>query len=234
MSIALPSLVCFAALHQLLLHTAPKRLDRSSASYWAASATSVVHALIVVPLAYVASAPLWLADDLLMHTPASRRVMEIFVGYTMADSAVLLRHRQEWVGADVYLAHHAVAVCCWGTLVCTGHAHALATPILLIEATAPFVNGRWFLSTLGMKDSFLYVANAVLMAVSFFWLRVVFLGWLLFDRLVCRHEQFFAMPAPTVAVITLGCVSAYPLQIVWFCKIVAGLRNLLSERSQAK
>ena len=37
------------------------------------------------------------------------------------------------------------------TLTLAGYAHVIAVPALLFEATAPFVNARYFLATAGLK-----------------------------------------------------------------------------------
>ena len=224
---AMPSAVSFFALNYLMLMTAPKHVDKPTAAYWAASAVSIIHSLIIVPLAYMAMGPFWFSDDLQLSTPASNRAIDVFVGYIMADSIPLLRHRKEWAGSDVYIWHHATAFVVWGLMGVRGHGHAVAVGLLLCEATAPFVNARWFLSMLNRKEGLLYMVNGGLMAVSFFVLRIVMMGWLLFRNGIYLHAKFFSLPFSTVAVVIAGCGIGYPMQIFWFHKIACGLLKVL-------
>ena len=132
--------------------------------------------------------PFWWSRDLTRTTPASQRTFEAFIGYILADSVWLLKNRKKWSGTTVYLWHHGASFACWGLVAQRGQAHGLGVALLLVEATAPFVNGRWFLSTLGHKSGALYMANGVLMALSFFALRVVFMGVVCaFYLVACRR-----------------------------------------------
>ena len=108
-----------------------------------------------------------------------------------------------------------------------GHGHAVAVGLILCEATAPFVNGRWFLSVLKMMDGPIYYANCAAMAVSFFALRIVWMGWLIVRNIIVLRSDFFALPISTVALVFFGVVVGYPMQVMWFHKIAAGLIKVL-------
>ena len=82
----------------------------------------------------------------------------------------------------LYAVHHAGSILAWGLCAVSGYAHVIAVPALLFEATAPFVNGRYFLATAGLKESLLYRVNGVLMFLSFFVVRIVFNWWLYLSR----------------------------------------------------
>lgn len=227
---ALPWAFGFAGVFQAFKRTAPARLnfDDAQSDYWASSCTSNLHALIVVPLAYFAMEPLWWTRDWLHSTPASQRCIEIFLGYIMSDFYPLLKNRNMWSGTTVYIVHHVASYLCWGMMMARGVGHAVGVGLLLVESTAPFVNGRWFLSVLGYKDGPLYAANGLAMFFSFFFLRVVFMGMLLWWHLgVCR-ESFFALPASTQAIVFVGCGIGYPMQLLWFQKIAVGLLKVLT------
>ena len=222
------STVFFRFLYFLLLPTAPKNLDHSSAVNWAMSGVSTIHSVIIVPLAYVALGPFWGVDDVRLTTEASDRVIEIFLGYILADSLPLIWYRKEWVGSNAFLGHHLVAFVVCSMTSIRGHVHGLMMGLLLCEATAPFVNARWFLLILNRKNTFLYLINGILMAVSFFVLRIVFMGGLFVYNEIYLHASFLSLPSSTVGVISLGSVIVYSLQIFWFHKIVCGLLKALT------
>ena len=222
------STLFFRCVYHLLLPTAPRHLDEATAVNWAVNGVSTLHSLIVVPLAYVAMDPFWDVDEVRLTTEASNRVIEIFLGYTLADSLPLLWYRNEWVGSNAYIGHHLAALAVGSVTSIRGHAHGLVMGLLLCEATAPFVNARWFLLILSHKNSPLYVINGILMAVSFFVLRIVLMGGLFVYNEVYLHASFFTLPPSTVAILLLGSVIGYSFQILWFHKIVCGLVKALS------
>ena len=227
---AFPYAVGFFVMFGFFLLTAPAKrlgLDDPTQHYWASSATSTVHALIVVPLAYYAMEPFWWSEVLTLKTEASSRVNNIFVGYIMADTLPLLWNRNRWSGTTVYIWHHGTAFLCWCLMGVRGHGHAIAVGLILCEATAPFVNGRWFLSILKMKDGPIYYANGAAMAVSFFALRIVWMGWLIVRNLIMLRSEFFALPVSTIALVFFGVVVGYPMQMMWFQKIASGLIKVL-------
>lgn len=51
--------------------------------------------------------------------------------------------------------------------------------------------------------------------------------------MIYLHAQFLALPSSTVAVVVIGCGIGYPMQVLWFSKIVAGLRKALHGKAAA-
>jgi len=228
-SAALPSALFFSALFGLFACTAPKQLnlDGPTTAYWASSCVSTVHSFIIVPLAYNAFHPLWASDDLTLTTEASSNVITVFVGYILADSVPLLWNRKTWSGTTIYLWHHGTAFLCWCLMGTRGHGHAVAVGLLLCEATAPFVNGRWFLTMFKQRTGLIYNLNGALMAASFFALRIVWMGYLLLRYVVYQRAQCLTLPTSTIALVFFGIVVGYPMQMLWFKKILAGLIKVL-------
>ena len=237
---SLPYVLFFSIAFFASTFTVPKHLglDTPTVQYWASSVVSTLHSFIIVPLGYQAMEPFWWSDDLTLTTEASHRAINVFVGYILADSLPLLWNRNRWSGSAVYLWHHGAAFLCWSLIGTRGHGHAIAIGLLLCEATSPFVNGRWFMATMNKKDGLLYYANGAAMTLSFFALRIAWMGWLIFRNLVVLRTQFLALPNSTIAVVFFGVVVGYPLQIMWFQKIVSGLIKVLGggkpEASKAK
>ena len=221
-----------------MLFTHAAKLKPADRSYWAASFASVANCIIIVPMAWVAcgEANLLSSDaSFTATTPLSTLCCYAMVGYTFYDLLPLLYHRNEWSGVGMYLMHHVCSLASWGTSAATGYAHSIVVPVLLLEFTGPFVNLRWFLSTAGYKDTKLYIANGVIMFLSFFVLRVVFNWWIFITRFILQREAFFETPLS----IQLLCGGLFPvnlaLQLLWFQKILMGILALLSgKKSKAK
>ena len=219
--------LCFGALLLVTKQTAPASLDAANRAYWASSCVSTIHGVIIAYLSWRAMAPFWPSSDLYLVTPESNRCQQIYLGYIAADLVPLTYYRRQWSGTEAYLLHHVVSLACWGLLLARGELHGFGTGLLVLEATAPFTNGRWFLHTLGQKNTTLYVVNGVLMALSFFLLRILYAGWLVMHYGVGQGALFSDLSVSTRAVTFVGFAFGYGLQIFWFRKIVQGMIKAL-------
>jgi len=203
-----------------------RALSGPDKSYWAESVVSTVNACLLSVLSWQTCVEL----DYLSFGGAFTRVSALSTlcchamsGYTLWDSFPLIVYRKEWGGFAMYCVHHFFSLIAWGLSATLGVGHNVVVPLLLCEATGPFTNGRWFLSKAGLKDSNLYVLNALMMALSFFVLRVV-LNFRIFADMMFNIRGLFAV-AP------FGYAIAMPpmyliniaLQLMWFQKIVSGL-----------
>lgn len=106
----------------------------------------------------------------------------------------------------------------------------------ITEASTPFVNGRQILAWHHLEDKPYYVANGLMMTWSFFWVRVVFYGYMILGK--CRHWAFVEpnfwetyYPETTRRTLVTICItlysSMYLLQLFWFYKIMNGLLKAL-------
>jgi hypothetical protein len=214
-----------------------RKLDDPTLSYWAASVVSTANSLVIVPMAIAAGRPAGLfAFDasFTAATPLSTMCCQALVGYTLWDALPLIYYRKEWGSFGMYMVHHIGAALGWGMCAITGVGHNFAVPALLFEATAPFTNGRWFLSTAGLKETRLYIANGVGMALSFFVLRIVYNLWIVSVRFGWQAAEFYAAaPGWMLA----ACYPLYAvnlaLQFMWFSKIVTGIIALVAGKPKS-
>ena len=131
-------------------------------------------------------------------------------------------------GLPLYITHHVLSLLSWSMMALSGQCHAIAAGLLLLEGTAPFTNGLWFMRESKLRKSHpLYLANGAMMALSFLLVRVLLMGWLGWRHFVVLRAGFFGLPGWTNASIIAGYLFGYPLQLFWFRKIVAGLFSAL-------
>jgi hypothetical protein len=189
-------------------------LDDPGRGYWSSSAMSMVNGFILsyMCLTECASSGIHLTSDFHFTTPSSYRIVHCLLGYILVDLCALLKWRKAWK-PWVYFLHHGLAI--WGYVACSAHGicHNCAVPVVLAEGTAPFANGRWFLSTAKLKQTTLYNVNGVMILVSWFFLRVYLLGWLGWQRLHVQSDTFFALGQPTVAAFLTCFALGYALQV---------------------
>ena len=218
-------------------HLAPLRfthcskLDEKDMSYWAASVNSVLNTIIVVPLAWQAGLH-WSGVAYDKTSPLSTMACHAMLGYTLWDFLLIIYYRNEWSGLPMYLVHHMGVFGSWGVAAASGLGHCIVVPVLLLEATGPFVNARWFLSVAGLKNTTRYVVNGILMAISFFVLRIAFNWWLFIQRYFMQWEELRTMPLGVFITCALGFPLNLILQHLWFWKICKGIQAILFEKGQ--
>ena len=204
----LPYVAAFSAILVASLLLAPRRLDekkKGERAYYASSVMSLVHGTTVSALSFGAGlqSELWPLSwstpwDFHLTTDTTHACINMFVAFLLVDLVPLFYYRRVWSSTGMYIGHHVCSIVSWSTCALTGTCHCVALALLLTEATAPFTNGRYFLSTAGHKDSTLYALNGVLMAISFFLLRVLGMGLIGVRVFIVERERFFALhPAQT-------------------------------------
>lgn len=219
----------WAAMHIICRATSPNGLDQPKRAYWASSMVSSVHGVYVSWLAWraMAEGEYWSSEDLSRRTPGALDCCHVYLGYLVADLIPLIYYYNEWSGTSLYLVHHMLSVCSWGMMAIHGQLLGLASGLLLLEATAPFTNGRWFLAELKRTSGPLYLVTGGCMALSFFLLRVLLMGYFFVRYVIVLRNSFFALPPAIYLTILLSYAFGYPLQLFWFRKIVLGLLKAL-------
>ena len=127
------------------------------------------------------------------------------------------------------LFHHVLGIICMFHSLTMGYGSGLVIPCVIVEATAPFVNGRWFLDKIGWRSSTLYIINGAMITILWFLLRIVFMGWFLFQYVYVKWDELMGYnDISHVIVVLSGFVGGYGLQVIWFQKIVSGMMKILS------
>ena len=183
-----------SALIYLLSHLlAPqfRALSSVKQSEWISTTVSSVHALFAVTVACKVLRDAKVPRDACtaQETWLDACIM-MSVGYFINDliiefaSMTFLSKRKNW--AIVF--HHVFVASSFVLAVRYSFVTWFLAVLLLNELSTIFVNFRWYLLTLGQKNGGLYLCNGVMLIVSFFLCRVVFLPavfYLLFEDFGC-------------------------------------------------
>jgi hypothetical protein len=130
------------------------------------------------------------------------------------------------------ILHHIVVFISYTDLNAQRLAHNLVLMCLLLEATTPFVNCRWFLSQMGLKNTKIYLVNGLVMTVGWLLVRVVlgaYIGisiWRMRDQLV--SVPWFSKWISIIGFYLIG----YFLQWFWFVKIIQGAMKTLRPKKK--
>lgn len=149
------------------------------------------------------------------------------LGYFLADYIVLV-HTRELGGTYPILFHHTMAVTAYLVGLHYNKLGWYSAFRLLSEFSTPFVNFRWQLYALGLKNTKRYKVNGILMTASFFLCRIVsFPFYWYFVAQNINKEPFQEVPHLLrifwlVVPGLLDCLNCF-----WFFKMMKGLIKAL-------
>ncbi|XP_071811341.1 TLC domain-containing protein 4-B-like [Apostichopus japonicus] len=202
---------------------------------WNSRVTSLVHCAIVSPIAiYVV-----LADEEVNRDPVwgysviSRIVMAITEGFMLADFLVIIKYFP-LKDAIIFSFHHLATLYPYTYNVLYGPMPYFGCFKLTTEGSTPFVNLRWFLSTLELTDGDLYFYNGILMTFSFFVLRILTIipYWISVYRTFSTHPMPGITPHMRNSLI-FGSIALDLLNIYWFRKMLLGAKKVMDKRNLA-
>ena len=235
--------LCFSAMYAMTRQCLPHRLSRDDADTWADKLTSTFHAFLAI-----GTCTYWFIQD--YDVPATDSLaygfsataprlcaLAVTLGYLVFDALRIFYY--QWVSPMPgktdrisMLFHHGIILTAFylGSVYHWGTFHMGL--FLQNEVTTLFLNNRFFLAQVGLKDTKVYFANDVLFGATFFLDRLVGNGaivfhmqhWLNADGIMhgAIHERALKEGVPLLVLYGLP-VFAYAhclLQMYWFARIV--------------
>mmetsp|Transcript_23712 Transcript_23712/g.59786 ORF Transcript_23712/g.59786 Transcript_23712/m.59786 type:complete len:275 (-) Transcript_23712:135-959(-) len=215
----------------------PKHLDKQSKYATlhgvATRATGALHNLFAVPacLYVLLFMPDLRSDPCYTGSVLSNHLAGFSASYFLHDIAnVVLNFKEEGAG---YLIH---GVCCSGLytyIYFTGWGEWFGAAFLTWEMSTPFVHLRWFLYTMGLKDSKLYMCNGLCMVASFFLARNVLGLYMSYVYWETSGQQLEnprpgGVPAPVIWLFRIANVLLNALNLFWLHKMLAKALSFLS------
>jgi len=149
----------------------------------------------------------------------------VVVGYLVADLLIMVAH---WsvIGEVFFVTHHCVTIYAYYYVMSYGVLPWFANFRLLAELSTPFVNIRWFLDALDLRQSKHYAINGVCLFVSFFFARIITMP-IYYCTLYSVHEYpAFQALGMLRYVAVFVCLILDAINMFWFSKIFAGAYKL--------
>ncbi|XP_047312232.1 TLC domain-containing protein 4-B [Impatiens glandulifera] len=214
--------------------TGYKKLNDVKKLEWNNRGISTFHALLVAAAAFY----LFLVSDLFSEnsdqglivnrrSDLSDRILGISIGYFISDLGMII-WKFPALGGLEYVVHHGLSMFSIFLSLLSGQGQIYILMVLFTETTTPFVNLRWYLDNLGLKNSSLYIWNGV----------ALFFGWLV-ARILLLIFFFYHMFRHFDQVKTIFPLGFYSLLIVpsvlsmmnlfWFWKITKGMVKTLTK-----
>ena len=211
------------------------QLSKGNTSFWNSSIVSTLHAILISYLALQSAIEgefwhNWPHLSLHHTSPQSYHTLQIMTGYMLSDLLTVLYYRtlNPWKKGFVFtVVHHLSVIIVHIFLMAGNFGHAWAMIGATLELTTPLVNNRWFLATAQEQHTTLYLCNGVGLVLMWFIMRIVVAGpgslyplWL--------NEEDMHVSVKITFWLTYGLL--YPLQVVWFRKLVNGAMKALGEK----
>ncbi|KAI0705937.1 DUF887-domain-containing protein [Cytidiella melzeri] len=193
---------------------------------WEIHVVSLVHAVIIVVLAYrTFNEPALLADPAYGWHETAELTNSVAVGYFIWDTIDatvnytdlgFVLHGKSWsISARPILQYFSSRFLFW-------------------ELSTPFLNIHWFLDKTGKTGSTFQLINGVLLLSTFFFVRIVY-GWytsITFWRIMFRKPN--DIPVLYRAVFLVAHTVLMTLNLVWFSKMISALRKRFNSDQSTK
>ncbi|KAK7304967.1 hypothetical protein VNO77_42864 [Canavalia gladiata] len=202
---------------------------------WNNRAISTLHAIFITSMSlYMVFCSNLFSDDqsteliTFRSSSLSTFALGVSVGYFLADFVMILWFFPS-LGGYEYVIHHLFSLVAVAYSMLSEEGQLYTYMVLISETTTPGINLRWYLDAAGMKRSKAYVINGVVIFIAWLVARILLFIYMFyhvylhFDQVEQMHTygQILVMVVPLVLAV---------MNLVWFSKIIKGLRKTLAKR----
>jgi len=209
-----------------------RTLRRRSKINWDIHLVSMIQALIICHLAYLALGdPVLKADRVFGYSAFGGDVAALACGYFVWDTYVSLKYAGLF---GIGFALHGIASLYVFLFGFRPFLMYYGPAVLFYELSTPFLNIHWFLDKFRMTGSNTQIANGVVLICVFFSCRVIW-GWyitynFLHDMYDARQTYPEQTPLWLVGLYSTANLFLNTLNLYWFSKMIDSLRR----RAEAK
>ncbi|PPR93914.1 hypothetical protein GOBAR_AA26753 [Gossypium barbadense] len=132
-------------------------------------------------------------------------------------------------GGIEYVIHHFLSLTAVAYSMMTGEGQLYTFMVLISETTTPGINLRWYLDTAGMKRSRAYLINGVVIFVTWLVARILLFMYL-FYHVYLHFDQVKLVHSYGLLLIFVVPFILSVMNLMWFGKIIKGLRKTLAKR----
>ncbi|WCJ24833.1 TRAM LAG1 and CLN8 (TLC) lipid-sensing domain containing protein [Euphorbia peplus] len=209
-------------------------LSKTQRVEWNNRAISTCHAILITAMAlyFVFCSDLF-SDHLpglitYQSSPLSTFTLGVSVGYFIADLWMIIWFYPSLGGME-YILHHLLSMISVAYAMLTSEGQIYIYLVLISETTTPGINLRWYLDTAGMKKSKLYIINGVLIFLTWLVARVLLFIYL-FVHIYLHYDQVKQLHDFGRVLVQIVPIVLYGMNLMWFWKIVMGLKKTLAKR----
>lgn len=148
------------------------------------------------------------------------RLLMICVGYFFTD--FILGFKYGILTAEAYI-HHIIVISSMAFLLSYWNFHLVGISTLLTEFTTPFINNRWLLEKMGMKEYRIYLFNGLVIWFGWMLFRLPLSIWLLYLLYYNFEHVVSTIPYFPTFFIVLQSSLLCLLNFFWFYKITKGI-----------
>lgn len=211
------------------------KLKKTEKLEWNARSFSTAHALISSVIAFYL---LYISDLFRDSAPYGPIIFRSSIlsqfglgfscGYFIADMAALIAF-YPILGGYEFAIHHLVSTMALILAVHCGHAHFYMYIVLFSECTTPFINLRWYLTVLGLKDTDAYTYNGAFTALL--WLIVRVINFLYcYHHLYTHFDEAKQLHTLGLTLLLLAPTSLGVMNFYWYYKIMNTVYRTLSQK----
>ncbi|KAL8508376.1 hypothetical protein ACS0TY_018838 [Phlomoides rotata] len=150
------------------------------------------------------------------------------VGYFIADLGMIC-WRYPLLGGAEYIVHHSLSGIAVAYSMFTGEGQLYTFMVLISEVTTPEINLRWYLDVSGLKKTSIYMINGIVIFFSWLVARILLFGYM-FYHVYLHHAQVMQMHIVGFLLVYLVPITLAVMNLVWFGKILKGLKKTLAKR----
>ncbi|KAH0868101.1 hypothetical protein HID58_075123 [Brassica napus] len=134
---------------------------------------------------------------------------------------------------DVLLSivHHSLSGVAVAYSLFSGEGQLYTYMVLISEITTPEINLRWYLDTAGMKKSMAYVVNGVFIFLAWLVARILLFIYM-FYHVYLHYNQVMRMHIFGYALVFGVPAALGVMNLIWFGKIVRGVKKTLAKRCE--
>lgn len=164
----------------------------------------------------------------LQSSPLSIFGLGVSVGYFFADLGMILWFYPSLGGLE-YVVHHFISAIAVAYSMFSGEGQLYTYMCLISEITTPEINLRWYLDTAGMKKSTAYLVNGVVIFLAWLVARILWFMYM-FYHIFVHYYEVIQMRFVGRAIVFVVPVVLFILNLMWFAKIIKGLKKTLAKR----
>ncbi|KAI3654270.1 hypothetical protein MP228_000989 [Amoeboaphelidium protococcarum] len=206
------------------------KLLRQKQIQWDIRVVAFLHSVLISALSLVVLNDEQLyRNRLLGYSYISGQVYAIAIGFFTWDLYICIVHYKDY---GLGFLVHALSCLLVFLYSMTPFAMYYGAVFLLFELSTPFLNMHWFMIKLQREGSKWYRVNGVLLAVSFFLVRIIYGFYMSFQFLRDLHYHQAAVPLFHKTLYPLANVVLNSLNLFWFSKILSGMFSSIRSKQQ--